>query len=96
MIRLRLASEYLAGPIFCPDPDRMGHIDIEDLPISKKLRLKLSKWDDAYQETFNNECPSDSGFTTFDAELRHKSEGEHLAKLMQEELAGSYTVEYCP
>lgn len=28
MIRLRLTSEYLAGPIFWPDPDRMGHVDI--------------------------------------------------------------------
>jgi len=34
MINLRLANEYLAGPIFCPDSDQMGHVDIGDLPVS--------------------------------------------------------------
>lgn len=40
MIRLRLTSEYLAGPIFCPDPDRMGRVDIEDSPLSQELMAK--------------------------------------------------------
>lgn len=34
MMKLGLANEYLAGPIFCPEPDAMGHIDVDDLPLS--------------------------------------------------------------
>lgn len=96
MIRLRLTSEYLAGPIFCPDADRMGHVDIEDLPLSQELRVKISAWDSEYQATFNSDYPPDSGFTTPEAERRHVAEGEELAKVMQQELENSYTVEYCP
>lgn len=96
MVRLRLTSVYLAGPIFCPDPDRMGHVDIEDLPLSPELTVKISEWDGEYQSTFNSDYPPDSCFTTPEAEFRHKAEGEELAKLMQQELGSSYMVEYCP
>lgn len=96
MIRLRLTCEYLAGPIFCPDPDRMGHIDIEDLPLSQELRAKIRKWDGEYQATFNSDYPPDSSFTTHEVELRHIAEGIQLAKLIQQELESGYSVEYCP
>lgn len=96
MIRLRLTSEYLARPIFCPDPDRMGHIDIEDLPLSQELMAKIGKWDSEYQATFNSDYPPDSGFTTAEAELRHKTEGVQLARSIQQELESTHMVEYCP
>lgn len=96
MIRLRLASEYLAGPIFCPDPDIMGHVDIDDLPLSQELRMKINKWDGEYQATFNRDYPPDSGFTTPEAKLRHVSEGGELAGSMQKELESNYIIEYCP
>ncbi|WP_207265833.1 hypothetical protein [Pseudomonas sp. GW101-3H06] len=95
MIKLRLTNEYLAGPIFCPDTDRMGHVDIEDLPLSQKLKSKIIEWDSEYQATFNSDYPPDSGFITPEAELRHIAEGEKLAKLIQQELEKNYTVEYC-
>lgn len=96
MIRLRLTSEYLAGPIFCPDADKMGHVDIEDLPLSQELKTRISAWDSEYHATFNSDYPPDSGFATHEAELRHIAEGEQLAKMMQQELESSYTVEYYP
>jgi hypothetical protein len=96
MIRLRLTNEYLAGPIFCPELDKMGHVDIEDLPLSQELKAKISEWDSKYQSTFNSDYPPESGFTSPVAELQHAAEGEQLAKLIQQELAGSYTVEYWP
>ena len=96
MIRLRLTSEYLAGPIFCPDPDRMGHVDIEGLPLSQELKVIISEWDGEYQSTFNSDYPPDSCFATPEAELRHIAEGELLAKSIQQDLESSYTVEYCP
>lgn len=96
MIKLRLAGEYLAGPIFCPEPDRMGHIDIDDFPLSQELKAKISAWDSEYQATFNSDYPPDSGFSSPEAELRHIAEGQQLAEKLQQELGSSYTVEYCP
>ncbi|WP_108097484.1 hypothetical protein [Pseudomonas sp. GV071] len=96
MIKLNLVREYLAGPIFCPDIDRMGHVDIDDLPISQKLRVRVGKWDSVYQATFNSDYPPESGFSTAEAELQHVAEGQQLAIMMQQELESGYIVEYCP
>lgn len=96
MIKLRLANEYLAGPIFCPDPERMGHIDIDDLPLSQELKAKISAWDNEYQATLNSDYPPDSGFSSPEAERRHIAVGQRLAQRLQQELGDSYTIEYCP
>ncbi|MDF3842023.1 hypothetical protein P3W55_09890 [Pseudomonas citronellolis] len=96
MIKLRLASEYLAGPIFCPDPDIMGHIDIDDLPLSQELKAEITAWDSEYQATFNSEYPPDSGFSSPEVAFRYIVEGQQLAKKIQQELGGGYAVEYCP
>lgn len=74
----------------------MGHVDVDDLPLSQELKSKIIEWDGKYQSTFNSDYPPDSGFTSSEAKLQHASEGEQLAKSIQQELEGSYTVEYCP
>lgn len=74
----------------------MGHVDIEDLPLSQELRARIIVWDGEYQATFNSDYPPDSGFSTSEAQLRHMAEGEQLAKSIQHELGSSYTVECCP
>ncbi|WP_312381746.1 hypothetical protein [Stutzerimonas balearica] len=96
MIKLRLASEYLAGPIFCSEPDAMGHIDVDDLPLSQELKSEITVWDSEYQATFNSDYPPDSGFGSPEVELRHIAEGQQLAEKMQQELGGEYKVDYCP
>ncbi len=96
MIILRLAKEYMAGPLFCPDPERMGHVDIDELPISLALKSQILAWDCEYQETFNEDYPPDSGFSSPEAERKHVAEGARIAKSLQQELGEDYTVEYCP
>mgnify|MGYP000656232105 CR=1 FL=1 len=96
MIKLRLANEYLAGPIFCPEPDTMGHIDVDDLPISQDLKAEITAWDSEYQATFKSDYPPDSGFGSPEVKLRHIAEGQQLAKKLQQELGGGYAVDYCP
>ena len=96
MIRLRLMSEYLAGPLFCPEPDKMGHVDVDDLPLSQELKARINEWDSRYQATFNSDYPPDSHFFSRKAEIQHAVEGVKLAKSIQQELESSYTVEYWP
>ena len=94
MINLRLENEYLAGPIFCPDLGNMGHIEVNDLPISNQLKFEIIEWDKNYQATFNSDYPPDSGFGSHEAELLHVAEGRKLAKRLQEELGSGYIIEY--
>ncbi|MGR2741122.1 hypothetical protein ACUY1T_21980 [Billgrantia sp. Q4P2] len=96
MITLRLVKEYMAGPIFCPDPERMGHVEVDELPISQALKAQILAWDSEYQATFNDDYPPDSGFGSPEAESMHIAEGSRLAKSLQQELGGDYMVEYYP
>ncbi len=95
MIKLRLANEYLAGPVFCAEPDAMGHIDVDDLPLSQGLKAEITAWDSEYQAAFNSHYPPDSGFGSPEMEVRHIAEGQQLARKMQEELGEGYKVDYC-
>jgi len=96
MIKLKLVNEYLAGPIFCSDSNRMGHIDVDTLPISQELKAGINLWNDEYQATFKSDYPPKSGFSSIKAALRHMAEGERLAQKLQQELENDYIVEYCP
>jgi hypothetical protein len=80
MINLRLVNEYLSPSLFFPDLEKMGHIDIDDLPISRGLKDELFLWDKEYQATFNDDYPPDSGFSSIEDEIRHKNVGVMLAK----------------
>lgn len=94
MINLRLTSEYMAGPIFCSDPDAMGHVDVVDMPLSKRLKIKINAWNNKYQATFNSDYPPDSGFKTREERIQHELEGAFLAYEMQEELGKGYVVKF--
>ncbi|MEE9453302.1 MAG: hypothetical protein V3V13_02820 [Paracoccaceae bacterium] len=94
MIKLRLAKEYLTCPVFCPDPENMGHINLGDLPISDELRQELVEWNQQYQDTFNEEYPPDSGFSSLELEKTHVQQGAKLAKKLQINLGDTYSVEY--
>lgn len=94
MKTLRLANEYLAGPIFCPDPEKMGHVDVEDLPISSELQFALREWDEEYQSTFNIDYPPDSGFASPTDEQAYIKRGKDLAERLQLELGDGYLVQY--
>src|SRR5690606_31404844 len=91
---LRLVNENLAGPIFCPHVESMGHISVVDLPISEVLRDELFEWDTKYQATFDDDYPPDSGFATSELAEAHRAIGKSLAERLQRELGSDYVVEY--
>lgn len=94
MISLRLANEFFAPPIFCSDPDKMGHVEVDDLPVSDSLKIALSAWDAEFQSTYNDSYPPDLGFQSPEIQLAHCKRGEELAKLLQAELGDMFMVEY--
>lgn len=91
-----MSREYLAPPIFCPDVDYMGHVEVYELPISDALKEGISAWDAEYQLTFNGESPSDSGFCSYEESSRHEIDGRCLADKLQQELGDGCIVEYFP
>lgn len=94
MTPLRLANEFFAPPIFCPDPDRMGHVAVDELPVSDSLKSALKAWDAAYQSTYNDSYPPDSGFHSSELQEAHRKRGEELADLLQAELGDMFRIEY--
>ena len=73
----------------------MGHIDVDDLPLSQELKAEITAWDSEYQAAFNSHYPPDSGFGSPEMAVRHIAEGQQLARKMQEELGEGYKVDYC-
>lgn len=96
MINLRLVLEYLASPIFCYDVDQMGHLEIDDLEISDDLKRQLKVWDKEFQDTFNDDYPPDSGFSSRQQLQRHIQQGYKLVTKLQLELGESYKINYQP
>jgi hypothetical protein len=94
MMKLRLECEYLAWPVFCPDVASMGHVNVEDLPISEELKIEILLWDEEYQATYNSAYPPDSGFESTIHKAAHSRKGAELAERLQDELGEGYAVEY--
>lgn len=81
-------------PIFCPVPDRMGHVAIDELPVSDSLKFALMAWDAAYQSIYNDSYPPDSGFHSSELQDAHRKRGAELADLPQAELGDMFRIEY--
>lgn len=94
MKRIRFQAEYMAPPLFDPDPITMGHIEIASLKLSEKLTAAIVEWDYEYQNTFNENYPPDSGFSTTGQLLQHNLRGAELASLIKKELGNDFIVDF--
>lgn len=96
MKHLRLGVEYGASPIFNGNVEQMGHIELAELGISSLLMARISEWDAAFQRTFSEMYPPDSGFESEELRKSHDALGGELAALLQSELDGAAVVTFCP
>lgn len=94
MKKLIIGREYLATAIFCPELDKMGHIDTADLPLSSGLIKDINDWYEEYQNTFNNNDPTSSGFKSVEDNQSHIEKGKAIAKRIQSELGKDYKIEF--
>ena len=70
--------------------------EVCELPISDQLKVAIATWDTEYQCTLNHDDPLSSKFSSRIIEQEHSERGASLAKRLQNELGGSYVVEYRP
>lgn len=73
-------------------PGEYGDIDPCELPISKELQLRLSKWASTYDETLDVDYPPNSGFKSEELEREFKREGERLAESLRNELGPDFSI----
>ena len=94
MIRLIFLPEYLADtPIFRSDDNYIGHVEIEDLPVTERTKVNLRQWNNIYQLTFNENDPELSGFTNQEETFKYIDAGVKLSRELQDELGSGYFVD---
>lgn len=96
MKNITFGAAYMTSPFFCHDIDDIGPIEIDDVPISSKLREDIRNWDFEYQHTLNEDYPPDSKFPTPDLQILHNTRGFELAFLIQKELGNNFLINFYP
>jgi hypothetical protein len=91
-IRIKLWADYGSYPIW--GVDEIDNIDPEELPLSQETIDRLKAWQDAYDQTLNQDYPPLSSFPTLQAKLNFKLEAINLWKKLRLELAPNYEVFY--
>jgi hypothetical protein len=92
----RMRAVYGAPPIFNPDIDEMGHVELSDLHISSNLLSQINDWNVEFQKTFYDDYPPDSGFKYDEDRNRHNERGAELAFLVQQELGAEVRISFIP
>lgn len=72
----------------------MGHVEVDELPISDQLKKNINLWNDAFQKTFNEKSPSMSGFKSREEELKHANDGKRIELYLTLELGQAYAIEF--
>ncbi len=105
--KIVLSSEFMTSPIFKYEKEDQvlkrlgfaerkasGPVDITSLPISDALKESISRWDQQFQDTFDNNYPPDSGFVSPNLRAAHINQGVQLAQWLQQELGKDYHVAF--
>ncbi|MDQ0160758.1 hypothetical protein [Alkalibacillus salilacus] len=90
---LKIEADVGADPIWC---DRCHcNLDVEEIPISLNLKLRLMKWIGDYGKWIDWDK---DGIVSNGVELEktHNKEGLKLTEEVQKELEGKYKVSFSP
>lgn len=76
------------------ETDIYKHKDVYEIDVSDKLKADIEEWNQAYQDTFDNGNPLESGFVSAALTKEHIEQGMQLSVRLQEELGRDYKVEF--
>ncbi len=96
MKELRFGAVYGAPPIFNPDLDRMGYVEVSELKLPPSLAKDINIWNQEFQKTFCEDYPPDSGFDSIASMEQHNAQGAELALLLQRALGRDALVQFIP
>jgi len=92
--KIELMADYGCYPLWGKDPENIGDIDPNTLPLSQETINRLEKWADAYDAKLNWDDPASSGFPSAEAKDVFEKEGIGLWHQLRKELAPEYEVVY--
>ena len=92
--KIRLMTDYGCYPLWWDEPDQVGDLDPESLPLTQETIQRLYHWADAFEARLNLADPSDSPEVTPEEVERFEWEGLSLWKQLHQELAPDYEVVY--
>jgi hypothetical protein len=90
--RLKLMPDYECFALW--DIDGVENVNPANLPISSDLKERIGRWEDAYDNTLNQDDPTASGFRSSDEEISFDCEGRLIWEELKKELGESYEVRY--
>ncbi len=90
--RLKLMPDYECFALW--DIDSVENVDPANLPISDDLKARIGRWEDQYDDTLNQDDPTESGFPSVDDEADFDSEGRLICKELRDELGETYNAIY--
>jgi hypothetical protein len=91
---IKIMPDYGCYPLWWEEPNQVGNIDPEILPLSQETINRLNNWADIYDATLDMNDPSNSGFISKEAEEKFAQEGINLWVQLQSELKPNYRVFY--
>jgi hypothetical protein len=91
-IRIKLWADYGSYPIW--GVDEIDNIAPEELPLSQQTIDRLNAWQDAYDQTLNQDYPPLSDFSSPQVKRNFEREGINLWQKLRVELAPDYEVFY--
>lgn len=90
--KLKLMPDYECYAIW--DVDEVSNISASELPVSTELQARIGRWEQAYNQTLNQDNPSLSGFASKKDEERFEAEGLLIWQDLKFELGGNYKIMY--
>jgi PHD/YefM family antitoxin component YafN of YafNO toxin-antitoxin module len=92
--KIRLMTDYGCYPLWWDEPDQVGDLDPESLPLTQETIQRLYHWADAFDARLNLADPSDSPEVTPEEVESFEWEGLSLWKQLNQELYPNYEVVY--
>ncbi|CAD5939186.1 hypothetical protein NO976_01865 [Planktothrix agardhii] len=92
--KIRLMTDYGCYPLWWDEPDQVGDLDPESLPLTQETIQRLYHWADAFEARLNLADPSDSPEVTPEEVERFEWEGLNLWKQLNQELVPDYEIVY--
>ncbi len=92
--KIRLMADYGCDPLWWDEPDIVGNIEPEKLPLSPETITRLHNWANVYDARINWSDPYDSPELSPEEIEDFEREGISLWKQLRQELEPAYEVSY--
>jgi broad specificity phosphatase PhoE len=92
--KIILMTDYGCDPLWWKEPDIVGDIEPESLPLSENTIARLHQWASQYDARLDWDDPGNSPIPSPEELAQFEAEGLNLWQQLREELAPDYEVLY--